>query len=268
MNEGEKLHASLREFYNRSESYFDEAGEANNELTPERANLFQFIPDSALLLDVGCGRCENAAFLGNRLHYVACDLTPIGIERARTLNRPIYAATLAESQTLPFRDNSFDCVLSTYALEHFVYPEKSLREMWRVCRSGGRVLVISPAYDDPRHLPPSTGHWVSLQRANLFLKQSIRQTLRHIRPHKYFFSQITQPRVFRDEYQPDFDAVHLVSAREVGNLFRELGARFLFERKRLPRDASNLREKLRNILLHFDIGAYAGLNLQIAVEKP
>jgi SAM-dependent methyltransferase len=268
MNEEEKLHASLREFYNRSADYFDEAGEANSELTPERANLFEFIPDNALLLDVGCGRCENAAFLGNRVRYVACDLTPLGIERARTMQRPIFAAALAESQMLPFRDNSFDCVLSTYALEHFVFPEKSLREMWRVCRRGGRVLVISPAYDDPRFLPPSTGHWNSLQRASLVLKQSLLQVGRHVRPHKYYFAQITQPRVLRGEYQPDFDAVHLVSAREVANLFRELGARFLFERKRTPRPAKSRRERLRNLLLRMDIGAYAGLNLQVALEKP
>jgi ubiquinone/menaquinone biosynthesis C-methylase UbiE len=268
MNEEEKLHASLRDFYNRNASYFDDAGEANTELTPERANLFQYVPDGALLLDVGCGRCENAAFLQGRVRYVGCDLSALGLLRARALDRPIFASVLAESQALPFLDNSFDCVLSTYALEHFVFPEKCLREMWRVCRSGGRVLLISPAYDHPLHLPPSIGHWNLFQRAGLIAQQTLRQTMRHLNTQKLFFAQITQPRVLNGEYQPDFDAVHLVSAREVANLFRQLGARFLFERKRVSRRASGVREQFRNLLLRAGIGEYTGLNLQLALEKP
>jgi phosphatidylethanolamine/phosphatidyl-N-methylethanolamine N-methyltransferase len=268
MKNEEKLHASLREFYNRSADYFNEAGEANAELTPERANLFQFIPENALLLDVGCGRCENAAFLKGRVRYVACDLTQLGINGALSLGRPIHAAVLAESQTLPFRDNSVDCVLSTYALEHLVFPEKSLREMWRVCRPQGRVLIISPTYDDPRFLPPSTSHWNPLQRASLIAAQTVRQCIRHFNSHRFYFTQITQPRVFRGEYQPDYDAVHLVSAREIANFFHSLGARFLFERKRTVRPAANIRDTWRNLLLRAGIGAYAGLNLQLAVEKP
>jgi SAM-dependent methyltransferase len=267
MNENEQLHASLREFYNRSPAYFDEAGEANAELTPERASLFQFIPDGALLLDVGCGRCENAAFLNGRVRYVGCDLSPLGILRARSMGRPIFASTLAESQTLPFRENSVDCVLSTYALEHFVFPEKSLREIWRVCRPGGRILLISPAYDHPFQLPPSIGHWNGFQRFKLIAQQTWRQAVRHLNPRRFYFSQITRPRVLNGEYEPDFDAVHLVSAREVANLFRELGARFLFERRREARVSSGVREFFRNSLLRLGVGEYAGLNLQLAVEK-
>lgn len=268
MKDEENLHSSLRAFYNRSEAYFDEAGEANAELTPERANLFQFIPDGALLADIGCGRCENAAFLKNRVRYIACDLSALGLLRARELGRPIHAGVLTESQSLPFKDGALDILLSTYALEHFVFPEKSLREMWRVCRRGGRVLLISPAYDHPMHLPPSTGHWPMFRRAGLIAQQAVRQTIRHLRQRQFYFSQIRQPRVLNGEYEPDFDAVHLVSAREVANLFRDLGARFLFERKREIRDAANSRDRFRNIFLRAGVGVYAGLNLQLAVEKP
>src|SRR4051812_8773722 len=127
MNDDEKLHASLRDFYNRDEAYFSEAGEANATLTPERRELFGYIPDGALLLDVGSGGCENATFLAGRVRYVACDVSAVALARARKLNRPLLAGIQAESQALPFRDRSFDVVLSTYALEHFVFPEKSLR---------------------------------------------------------------------------------------------------------------------------------------------
>jgi SAM-dependent methyltransferase len=173
-----------------------------------------------------------------------------------------------ESQALPFCDRSVDAVLSTYALEHFVYPEKSLREMWRVCRSGGRVILISPAYDDPRALPPSVGHWPVARRVGLVAEQAVRQMVRHLRARKMFFSQVRQPRVLEGVYQPDFDAVHLVSAREIANFFKMIGGRILFARKRTPRVGAGAREVLRNALLRMGIGEYAGLNLQIVVEKP
>lgn len=268
MKKEEQLHASLREFYNRSAEYFEEAGEANAELTPERAHLFSFVPEGALLVDVGAGRCENAEFLKGRVRYVACDLSAVGLSRARALNRPITACVQAESQSLPFRENSVDVVISTYALEHFVFPEKSLREMWRVCRRGGRVILISPAYDHPLHVPPSIGHWPAPRRWALIVRQCMRQLSRHVNPSKKYFAQITQPRVLNGEYQPDFDAVHLVSAREISNLFRELGAEFLFERKRDPRPSTGPRDTLRNLFLRAGFGQYAGLNLQLALQKP
>ena len=104
MNDGEKLHASLREFYNREEKYFAEAGEANTELTQERRDLFRFIPNGALTLDVGSGGCENAAFLKGRVRYVACDVSSVALDRARKLDRPMLGAIQSESQALPFAE--------------------------------------------------------------------------------------------------------------------------------------------------------------------
>ena len=263
----EKLHASLREFYSRNEKYFDEAGEANADLTPERRELFAFIPDGALVLDAGCGRCENAAFIGERARYVGFDLSALGLEKARSLGRPLFAATLGESQQLPFTENAFDICLSTYALEHFVFPERCLREMWRVCKRGGRVIVISPAYDSPWMLPPSIGHWSAFKRMKLIAAQTIRQASRHFFPQRFYFAQISEPRVLGGEYQSDYDAVHLVSAREVANFFKMLGGKIIFERKRSPRPGG-ARDLIRNSLLRLGIGEYGRMNLQIVVEKP
>jgi hypothetical protein len=47
-----------------------------------------------------------------------------------------------------------------------------------------------------------------------------------------------------------------------------MGGKVLFERKRTPRDGARVRESIRNLFLRMGIGEYAGLNLQIAIEKP
>ena len=106
-----------------------------------------------------------------------------------------------------------------------------------------------------------------LQRWRLVAAQAYRQLVRHWRPDHFYFSRIDTPRVLGGEYQPDFDAVHLVSARETANFFRLIGGRILFERKRFPRPAESWRDVVRNLFLRLDVGAYAGLNLQIVVEK-
>ncbi len=273
VHEKQLLHRRLNEFYNCEATYFEEAHEVNAALSPERAQAFSWIGSGDLVLDVGCGPADNGIHIAPTARYIGCDLSGVALGMAR---RRLTTCRLAqgESQALPFATASFDVVLSTYALEHLVFPKESLEEMWRVCRSGGIVIVISPAYDDPRQLPPSTSHWTSWQRLGLMARQAWRQVMRHVAPGRSYFSTISQPRIFRDAYQSDFDAVHLVSAREVANFFRARGATFLFERKRLPRRASDgplLRrgfEQMRNLALRLHLGEYAGLNLQIVVRKP
>lgn len=47
----------------------------------------------------------------------------------------------AVSETLPFRSNYFDLVLSVTAFEFFSSPEKAISEMTRVCKPGGRIVI-------------------------------------------------------------------------------------------------------------------------------
>ncbi|MBU6400578.1 MAG: methyltransferase domain-containing protein [Verrucomicrobia bacterium] len=272
-----EIHARLKSFYNRETAYYEEASATNRQLSPERARLFGWIHPEDRVLDVGCGTCENGVHLKGRARYFGADISFVGLHMATAALPPgTCRLAQAESQQLPFASNSFDVVLSTYALEHFVFPLHSLDEMWRVCRPGGRVLLISPAYDHPWFLPPSTSHWTRAERGWLILGQTARQFLRHFRPRHFDFARVSRPRVLFETYRSDFDAVHLVSAREVGNFFRAKGAVFLFENKRAPRPAgaparpgrNPLREWLRDIALRAGWGEHAGLNLQLVVAKP
>ena len=229
-SEKEVLHQTLRDFYNRETEYFNEAKHANAELTPERAHLLSYIRPGALVLDVGCGPGDNGQHLGNRARYIGSDLSNIALQMAQEI-LPQSQFARCESQELPFASGSFDAVLSTYSLEHFVFPKESLDEMWRACRPGGLILLISPAYDDPRLLPPSVSHWTMPQRAWIVLRQAWRQFKRHVTPSHFDFACVTRPRVLGEAYQSDFDAVHLVSAREISNFFRAKGGTIIFERK-------------------------------------
>jgi len=48
-------------------------------------------------------------------------------------------------KTLPFSDASFDCVTMFAVLEHLVYPEEILKEIKRILRPGGSLLLTAPS---------------------------------------------------------------------------------------------------------------------------
>ena len=103
-------------------------------------------PDMTVL-DVACGpgivACAAAA---RAKHVTGLDLTPAMIAQARSRQESLRLANLdwhiGDATQLPFADGSFDVVLTRYSFHHMTTPAAALREMKRVCRSGGRVVVI------------------------------------------------------------------------------------------------------------------------------
>jgi demethylmenaquinone methyltransferase / 2-methoxy-6-polyprenyl-1,4-benzoquinol methylase len=75
--------------------------------------------------------------------------------------------SLANAECLPFADNSFDCITIAYGLRNVTNKEAALRSMYRVCKPGGRMLVLefskptspllSKAYDLYSKLWPLAG---------------------------------------------------------------------------------------------------------------
>ncbi|HZS52017.1 MAG TPA: class I SAM-dependent methyltransferase [Bryobacterales bacterium] len=96
-----------------------------------------------LVLDAGCGTGWFAA----RAQYggacvVALDLGPPLLEEARR-KAPVFAAA-GDALELPFRDNTFDIVISSEAIEHTIDPARAIREMARVLRPEGTLVLTCP----------------------------------------------------------------------------------------------------------------------------
>jgi SAM-dependent methyltransferase len=64
---------------------------------------------------------------------------------------------VADAMDLPLESESFDVVVSTEMLEHCERPADAVREMGRVCRTNGYVLVTARGPGFPYHDPPD--HW-------------------------------------------------------------------------------------------------------------
>jgi ubiquinone/menaquinone biosynthesis C-methylase UbiE len=113
---------------------------------------------SGCVLDCGCGPGHLAVHLArtaSQTRIWALDVSP---DMVRLAAANAAAAGLAgrivptegDMRALPFPDDSFDLVTSIFAFHHLPNPRAALREMRRVLRPGGALIVrdfIRPASD-------------------------------------------------------------------------------------------------------------------------
>ena len=58
---------------------------------------------------------------------------------------------LADSENLPFQDNSYDAITAGFGVRNFEDLNKGLAEMYRTLKSGGKVAILEPS--EPTHFP-------------------------------------------------------------------------------------------------------------------
>lgn len=63
---------------------------------------------------------------------------------------------LGDSETLPFPDGSFDAVMCAYGVRNFEDLEKGLKQMCRVLKPGGRLVVLE--FSKPTSFPVKQGY--------------------------------------------------------------------------------------------------------------
>jgi len=103
---------------------------------------------SAKILEVGAGPgLVLEALLKSTETSVACigvdidkDMIPFMRDMAHSYPSRLFFS-VNDRQRLPFREGSFDLAVSVRSLHHYLCPVAMLREMVRVLRPGGKVLV-------------------------------------------------------------------------------------------------------------------------------
>ena len=98
------------------------------------------------VLDVATGTgwsARNVARAG--AHVTGVDIAPDLLEAARELCAhldPPIAFQAADAEALPFEDGSFDAVISTFGVMFAGDQQQAARELARVCRPGGRLVLV------------------------------------------------------------------------------------------------------------------------------
>ena len=139
----------LDQFTRQADPFVRRHAHTNDDLLAAMADCAAVSPDDTVL-DVACGPGIVSCFFAKRArHLTGLDMVPAMLERARSFQAqqdvPNVTWQLGASTHLPFAGETFDCVVTRFSFHHFLEPAIALREMKRVAKSGGTILVCDVA---------------------------------------------------------------------------------------------------------------------------
>lgn len=104
-----------------------------------------------IILDLAGGSGDLTRLLSKRVGakglVILADINEamLATGRNRLLDQGLYNNidfVQANAQTLPFADNSFHCITIGFGLRNVTDKDEALRSMYRVCKPGGKVMVL------------------------------------------------------------------------------------------------------------------------------
>ena len=105
----------------------------------------QLKPDTLLEIGVGTGLLLDKYPLETKITGLDISeaMLDVARKRAQSLKHPHITLTLGNGETLPYEDDSFDCVVLPYVLSVTPDPMQLVSEARRVCKKTGNILVIN-----------------------------------------------------------------------------------------------------------------------------
>lgn len=118
--------------------FWEESGEAGG-----------FIPSdkSWTVLDLGCGNGVSTANIKGT-NVIGMDLSSNQMVRAKERFKDTNYV-MGDASKIPFKNNTFDLVVSINLLHHITDSDKVLKEIYRVLKKGGKVLTVDPNLYNP-----------------------------------------------------------------------------------------------------------------------
>lgn len=212
------------------------------------------------VLDVGCGVGQVVRrLLEQNVDAHGVDVAQANIERARQWTDRCH---WYDGSRLPFSDGFFQCVGALNVLEHVEDPEGFLKEMVRVTRPGGRIVVSSPNFlrvlgwrdyhPRMRGLKQKWGNLLGLLRRRRAMKR---------RPDAVQFERMTP--IIKTPFTPDDDAIICTNALDIGHALRQAGCQLATVSctdRHVPR--------LLNVLLNASPLKYGMFNAFVVATRP
>lgn len=151
----------INRYKNRSKNYFDK--KAKNYFETFDGKYCNLMYESVMkkikmqpfdsILDVGCGTGAILSIVINEYKDAKAygiDFSEKMIEKASELLGRKVQLTVGDSDNLPWKDHVFDLIVCNSSFHHYPEPIKVLKEMRRVLKSNGRIIIADPWWSDTK----------------------------------------------------------------------------------------------------------------------
>lgn len=173
------------------------------------------IRPSSLVLDVGVGSGSNLRMLAEMEfpHVIGLDPNP---DVVRICQHKGFASVQQGSIcNLPFSPESFDFVLATDVIEHVQDDVVALKEIYRVLRPGGYVLITVPAFQSLWGLQDEVALHCRRYRLGTLVEKVIGANLTIVR--SYYFNYLLFAPIWTARQVIRFARIRLQSENEVNS---------------------------------------------------
>jgi ubiquinone/menaquinone biosynthesis C-methylase UbiE len=114
----------------------------------------QSIMPGSLVLDMGAGSCPYKQYF-DHCHYISHDFKQLESSQIQDQEGYGQIDVVCDILEIPFPDQHFDVILCTEVIEHVPEPIKVIKEMSRLLKNGGILLITAPLqsglHQEPYH---------------------------------------------------------------------------------------------------------------------
>lgn len=229
----------LKQFYRTSQTYLERLKKHDEKCFKSYIELCkELIPAGSTILDCGCGIGLSSYLLAKiGFKVIGIDMSPLFISEAKKRygNQPNLIFFIGDANKMSFAEHSFDAVCSFDLLEHVNDLNGVLKEMYRVLKDSGLLIIFMPNHLNPfEHLnrclkwgkKDKYKPWEAKNRIGAFyqfLRTSLLTVVKAFGINKkiYYLKPILSNE--EDSCGRDFDATWLTNWFDIENILKELG---------------------------------------------
>lgn len=147
----------------------------------EWKNIFDWLDlkKNDRILDVACGTGELSLHIARKgCETCGIDISKDAIKRAKRLAKREKTSLdfiVADAEELPFKDESFDKIVCSSSLEHFNMDLKALKEMNRVLKPNGTIILTTDSFTYPISKELKEEHRKKAHVVNYYTRESLEE---------------------------------------------------------------------------------------------
>lgn len=174
---GSKVETKIKERFDELSDIFPESVEVSDSRIQAISRFFGDV-NGKRILDAGCGKGRfSKVFLEMGAYVIGLDLSEKLLNETKEINNGSFL--LGSVTNLPFNDKTFDLVFSIEVMEHVPDTDKTIREMVRVLKKNGRIVIIDKnKLSLSKYLVP-----------NLLIKKYMEMRDKWMYPHNFPFTE-------------------------------------------------------------------------------